>query len=683
MVLAGGEGAVLTGRLSVAAQPWLADHMVLGRVVLPGTALVEMALRAGLEVGCGQVRELVLQAPLVLPETGGVRVQVRVGGPDAAGEREVSVHGQLDADRDEWVLHASGVVTGDTDAAAGFDLSVWPPVDAVGVAVDRLYNGLAAAGYGHGPMFQGVRQVWRDADRVYAEVALPEAGAADIEGFGIHPALFDAALHSAGFLGPKDDGRPRLPFAWTGVRLFATGATVLRVALDRVGDGIRIQAADSTGQPVAAVQALVLRPVSPQQLPATPTSLTGGGDALLTVDWTTLSVAARADAVDTGNAADLSAWLTITELVQAGSGQSPSIGVGAVFADRATARAAIADGLAPPTVIALPIPASPAGSAADGVAERVRQVSGDVLELVQDWLGDDTFAGSRLLVLTRGAVPAGPGGAVRDLAGAAVWGLLRSAQTENPGRIVLGDLDPADLDPADLNPAWRRSLVALVAAGDESALAVRGSGVWAARMVRGGGAGLTVPAGDGSWALTIGGEGSLEGLSLKACGATPALGAGQVRLAVRAAGVNFRDVLIGLGMYPEPASMGSEAAGVVIEVGPEVEDLAVGDRWVRNRSGHRSADVGPDPGRVVVRPGGVGSVGVRYRVLRVAGSGRCVGRGVGADPRGCRRRRHGRRAAGPVVGAGGLRDGQCREVAGAIERGSGRRPCGVVPRSGL
>ena len=56
------------------------------------------------------------------------------------------------------------------------------------------------------------------------------------------------------------------------------------------------------------------------------------------------------------------------------------------------------------------------------------------------------------------------------------------------------------------------------------------------------------------------------------------LGAGEVRVAVRAAGVNFRDVLIALGMYPGEVAVGGEGAGVVLEVGRDVTELAVGDR---------------------------------------------------------------------------------------------------------
>ena len=87
-----GEGLTLTGRLSLATHPWLADHAVAGTVLLPGTAFLELALRAGEEAGAETVEELTLQAPLVLPEPGAVAIQVSVSGPDEEGRREISIH---------------------------------------------------------------------------------------------------------------------------------------------------------------------------------------------------------------------------------------------------------------------------------------------------------------------------------------------------------------------------------------------------------------------------------------------------------------------------------------------------------------------------------------------------------------------------------------------------------------
>ncbi|MFD9545692.1 type I polyketide synthase, partial [Streptomyces sp. NPDC060022] len=254
VTLAEGDGALLTGRLSVGAHAWLADHLVLDRLVVPGAALVEMVLRAGQEVGCALVRELVLRAPLVLPESGGVQVQVRVEGPDASGDRPVHVHASAEG-TDEWVLHASGSLAEQSASQADFDLSVWPPRGADAVDVDGFYEALAGVGFGYGPVFQGVQAAWRDEHGVYADVVLPEPGVGQVDTFGIHPALLDAALHPSGLvLGETEASGPRLPFAWSGVELFAVGATALRVAIRPEGEGITVQAADGTGAPVAIVR---------------------------------------------------------------------------------------------------------------------------------------------------------------------------------------------------------------------------------------------------------------------------------------------------------------------------------------------------------------------------------------------------------------------------------------------
>ncbi|MGW2117920.1 SDR family NAD(P)-dependent oxidoreductase, partial [Streptomyces zhihengii] len=502
--LADGDGALLTGRVSVDTQPWLADHLVQGQVVVPGAALVEMVLRAGQEAGCGLLRELILQAPLVLPETGGIQIQVRVEGPDASGDRPVQVHARAEG-TDGWFRHASGLLAPSDTRVPGFDLEMWPPRDAVAVGIDGFYDALADAGLGYGPVFQGVQAAWRDETGVYADVALPESGAGNVDLFGVHPALLDAALHPSGLILGDGDGEvsgPRLPFAWSGVELFAVGATTLRVAIQPDGDGVTIKAADSTGAPVAIVRSLTLRAVSPDRVPTAGPA----DDALFAVEWVPL-----------------------------------------------------------PSEPASPRPDAPQWTVlktGDGPVERVL---GEVLRGVQEWLADEASFGSRLAVVTRGAMPAGGPGAV-DAVGAAVWGLVRSAQSEHPDRIVLVDTDPADDSPADLS---------LLTGLDEPQIAIRDGALLAPRLTRATGSALVLPEGD--WHLRQGEDGTLESLNVEIV-EVPKPGPGQVRVSIRAAGVNFRDVLRGLGMYPEPGVMGSEAAGVVVEVGPGVEDLRVGDR---------------------------------------------------------------------------------------------------------
>ncbi|XVV05205.1 SDR family NAD(P)-dependent oxidoreductase [Actinosynnema sp. CA-248983] len=341
------DGLVFTGRLSLDTHPWLGDHDVFGTVLVPGTALVDLALSACAAVGCEVLAELTLHAPLVLPPTGGVAVQVVVGGAD----RTVRIYSKTDED---WVLHADGVASAE-DAGAGESFE-WPPADATPLEVD--YAALADRGYGYGPVFQGVRAAFRRGDEVFAEVSV-----ADVEGFEVHPALLDAALHPA----IPADGPTRLPFAWSGVRLHASAASVLRVRLTPTGeDRIALTAVDPAGRPVLTVESLTTRPVAAEQLVAR-----SHHDSLYRLEWT------------------------------------PAAG-------------------APSDV---PVHRVPRGG-------EVRAVLHETLKVLQEFLAGES---GTLVVQTEGAV-ALPGEDV-DLAGAAVWGMVRSAQAEAPGRIVLVDGD--------------------------------------------------------------------------------------------------------------------------------------------------------------------------------------------------------------------------------------------------
>ncbi|MEU3562918.1 type I polyketide synthase [Kitasatospora sp. NPDC006786] len=561
LALAGDGGAVLTGRLSTASHPWLADHAVLGRTVVPGTALVELALRAGEQVGRTVLDELVVRSPLALPERGEAHVQVRVTAPDDGGDCRLEIHARPDTgDRTPWTCHATGLLT-EAAPAEPFELAAWPPPAAEPVPLDGFYDTLADSGYGYGPAFRGLRAVWRAEDAVYAEVALPEEAADEAAGFALHPALLDAALHAVGFAGGSEVEGTALPFAWTGVRVDAVGASVLRARITRTAEGVALRLADGAGSPVATVRSLVMREVSPEALGATADA---GPDALFAVDWRPLPPAAGAAEPD------LTAWAAVGET-------APEGGPARRHTDLAALVAALEQGAAVPPVTVLAVSAGAAG--VDGAlgAGAVHAATARVLGEVRAWLAEERFADSRLVVLTRGATPAGSGtGGEADPAGAAVWGLVRSAQTENPDRIVLVDVEPQG-GAADPWAGWP----ALVG-GEEPQLAVRGGDIRVPRLVREATvARLTPPEPAGAWRLGLAGRGAgLEDVALvPAPDADAPLGADEVRVAVRSAGVNFRDVLIGLGMYPDrTAAMGSEAAGVVLEVGAGVTDLAPGER---------------------------------------------------------------------------------------------------------
>ncbi|BBB02229.1 putative polyketide synthase [Actinacidiphila reveromycinica] len=586
--LVGDGGTAMTGRLSLSAQPWLADHAVGGTVLLPGTAFVEMAIRAGDVVGCGHLDELTLEAPLLLSDTP-VQVQVVVG-PDDGGVRTVAVHARQGGDGDgaPWVRHATGTVSAAGPAPTPGDLVVWPPRDAAPLAVSDWYPRMAADGYDYGPSFQGLRAGWRRGDEVFAEVALPEQAAGEAGSFGLHPALLDAALHLSGLV--QEPGRPgevRLPFAWTGVGLHASGASVLRVRLSPDGaGGLSLTAVDEAGAPVVSVASLVLRPVGSGGSGAVAPAVR---DGLLGVAWTPVAASSTAPA-------------TTTALLGPDTRRLTGLHAPA-YADVAALAAAVAAGeQVPDVLVCAPPPGTSAASAADGTAAgTARRATARTLHLVQEWLAAEGLTASRLALVTRGAVSTAPDEGVADLAGAAVSGLVRTAQSEHPDRFVLVDL-PAAPEPDE---STTRALAAALASG-EPETAVRAGGVLARRLTRPT-AGLPVPTGADRvpWRVEAERPGTLEGLGVVPYPATAGdLAPGEVRFAVRAAGVNFRDVLITLGMYPDAALLGSEAAGVVTEVGPDVHALAVGDRVMGMVTGGFADRVVVDARKLAVIPDG-------------------------------------------------------------------------------
>ncbi len=343
------DGGVLgTARLSVATHRWLGDHVVAGVVVVPGTALVELAIRVGDEVGCGHVEELLLQAPLILPEDGGVGVHVVVEPADDSGRRTITVSAQ--ADGGEWTTHAVGVLA-EAAKVPDFDLTAWPPA-AEAVDVGSVYDDLARGGLEYGPLFQGLKAAWRDGDVVYVEVELPESEHRAAAEFGVHPALLDSVLHGIGVGGTQSAS---LPFSWTGVGLAAAGASVLRARISGRDDVVSVEIADGEGSPVAHVASLALRPISGEKFAS------AGPDSLFRVDWVP---------------AQLTGESTEDEI----------------------------------TVVVVP----------DGT---LREVTGQVLVEVQSFLAN----GDGTLVLVTGETPGQAG----------VPGLVRSAQAEHPGRIVL------------------------------------------------------------------------------------------------------------------------------------------------------------------------------------------------------------------------------------------------------
>ncbi|MGK5673960.1 type I polyketide synthase [Micromonospora sp. URMC 106] len=572
------RAVVLTGRLSVRTHPWLADHAVGGAVIVPGTGVVDMVVRAGDEVDAGQVGDLTLVNPLVLPATGAVQVQVRVGPPSDTGERTVTVHSRPEADGDtEWTRHAEGLLLPQLAAPTAVP-GEWPPADAVEVDadLDAWYAAMAEGGLGYGPAFQGLRRVWRGDDEVYAEVALPAEAAAEASRFGLHPALFDAALQASGvtaLLGDPADssGAGWMPFAFRSVALHAHGATRLRVRLRPLGpDTVAVTLADTAGQPVATVESLTFRPVAAGRADE---AAALRRTSVFHLDWAPLP-ATDATAGDTRWALLGDDTLGLAEALAAAG--HPVRG----HADLATLVEAVERyGDVPDVVLDLRFGAEPDP---DRAGEAAHDAARDALALVQGWLGEPRLEQARLVLHTRGAVGAAPGEAPRDLARASLWGLVRSAQSEHPGRFTLLDTDDA--------AASLAAVPAAVASG-EPQLAVRDGGLLVPRLARARDAGvLPLPADEVPWRLDVTEKGTLENLALLP---TPAvagdLPAGHVLVGMRASGLNFRDVVLALGMVPDQEVLGNEGAGVVLGVGPGVDDLAPGDRVMGIFSGSFSS----------------------------------------------------------------------------------------------
>ncbi|MFG1710518.1 type I polyketide synthase, partial [Nonomuraea sp. M3C6] len=405
---------VFTGRLSRRTAPWLADHAVAGGVLLPGATFAELALEAAAHAGCDRLDELIIETPLYLPDTGTVTIQVTLDPPDAERRRPVAVFARP-ADADGWQRHASGILAEDATAAAPYGwATAWPPPGATPVDIADGYERLAEQGYEYGPAFQGLRALWRIGEELYAEVVTPDG--VDVAGFGIHPALLDAAFHP--LVLSRDDEELRLPFAFSGVRLHTARAPALRVRLATTGQDAVVEAADPTGASVLSIDALRTRAAASRAT----TTLTPYG-----VDW-----------------------------VEA----SPS-----------------AAGAPDPVVI-------PCVSEQQDVTAAARELTARVLDAIAAQPDDVP-----LMFVTR------PG----DLAGAAVWGLVRSAQSEQPGRFTLAEVEDGYTD-------WGR-----LASADEPQIRVREGKLLVPRLARR--KAVTEPSTDVSGTVLVtGGTGGLGAL---------------------------------------------------------------------------------------------------------------------------------------------------------------------------
>ncbi|MCU1470893.1 MAG: Acyl transferase [Glaciihabitans sp.] len=504
--------------------PWLGDHLVREAEWVPATAFLSVLVEVGEQVGCPVVADLTLSAPLTVPEQGPAELVVVLEPADSVGRRPLTMHSRRPAGG--WIVHASGLLASRSATPAEV-LHQWPPAGASAQDLSGAYETLAGRGYHYGAAFQGLRSLWTRGTELFAEVTLPETVADAAECGTAHPALLDAALHPAVL---RAGSGLQVPFAWREVDLPRIAGRTLRIRVTPRGDEFALALFDERGHAAGTVGGLSLRPLPPE-----------------TDDGSTLELAW--EQLPDGRALAGKEWSTV---------EAPELAARQDFPDLELISPV------PPVVVA-----ALASTGAD-VLEAADQLAVAGTGLLQRWLADRRFAKSRLAVVTRGALAVADYEQVRDLAAAAVTGLVRAAQTENPGTFVLIDIDE---DPASVQA------LSSALASDEPEVVIRAGRLYRPRLRVAVTAGMPIPADTAAWRLDVTDKGTLDNLALiphpEAIGL---LGERQVRIEVRAAGLNFRDVTVGLGLVATEKTMGSEASGVVTEVGSAVTGFAPGDR---------------------------------------------------------------------------------------------------------
>ncbi|WP_081000047.1 type I polyketide synthase [Pseudomonas coronafaciens] len=543
-------GMLLTGTLGLGAHPWLADHAAAGVVLLPGTAYLDMLLFAAAQTDCTQLLELTLQAPLVLEQQGQIDLLLTVSRAEAEGLRQASLHARRHGDATAgWTLHASAqLVPMPPQTLIPLD-QAWPPTAAIPLDSAALYQRLSEAGYEYGLAFRGLTAAWQDGERTYVEVTLPETLPSGTH--VLHPALLDAALHPLALADEEAAAPLRLPFAFSGVSVTAERPRQLRAVLQRTqAETYSVSAYDETGNALLHIAALQLRPASRDTL--RDLARVQPAHDLLRLTWSQLSARPRVQRA-------------VTRWVRIGTAE-PGLSSAPTYPSLTALGQALESSTTPADVLVWPLPEVQGANS----ALATRQLCVEVIAQLQVWLAEERLADTRLLVVTRKANATVAGEAV-DPAHAALWGLLHSAQNENPGRLLLLDTEGPLADPAPLQA---------VLASDQRQLALRRGQLLVPHLTRSGpNSVLTPPLGGGAWRLEITRAGNLDDLALQPEPQADApLENGQIRLAVRAAGVNFYDVVCALGLIPPQHKLGTEAAGIVTEVGTGVTDLRPGDR---------------------------------------------------------------------------------------------------------
>ena len=617
--LASGQVAFET-QFSARAPRWLNDHRVYGRIVAPGALYAAQAAAASSGPGPVALEGVRIERALVLPDTGadgdkgGRRVQLLLEADDGSGNRSFAVFSRT-ADAESWVRHASGqmssgaAVTAVPRSAAALDRlrAELPPV-----AVATLYGQMVSSGIWHGPSFQTLTAVWSGGTEALGEVNLPKD--APETGSPIHPALLDGCSHLASAIGhPRAAGAGALwlPIGWD--RLVLSGPLPTRIfcharhtgATETDAGGPAIRRADlllytPDGTALGAVEGFALRRTTRSELLRVSEST---AEMLYELAW--IEDPGAPSPVDSPPGPDVGPAETTEEpgvwLIAAPHGRR-DLDFALALADALRERrqtVLVAAGAEGPGVTTLPVggreawgalaedlsakrplagivdlgglPGRGTTAAAAELAEDVRVSASSSLALVQG-LGDaNVLPLSGLWFVTSGGQVIGEGNG-GELSGSVLWGFGRTvAQEMTALGVRMVDLDPEE--PESLG----RLVGELLEPDQETQVAYRGGRRLLARLVRTGGR-VELPAG-GAWRLRRDRGGSLRDLEAETV-ESRVLGSGEVRAAVEATGVNFHDVLVGMGLVDVDSPLGGEFCGRVLEVGPEVTGMSAGDRVV-------------------------------------------------------------------------------------------------------
>jgi len=582
--LASGD-SVYTSRLSVKSQPWLSDHVIYGTVVVPGATYAAMALAA---VGVpARVKDVFFYEPIILPEKSSREVQLSLHPLDGGGESSFKVHSRPYGVRDaEWSLNAEGTVTtgaGDTD-----DEPVSEQAEPVDAAIERmnrmrpqeLFETFADMELAWGPTWSGsLKSLWLGEGEAIGDVLVGEELAEQLGTEPMHPVLMDlctgVAFPAFPALLAAEQGVSDLflPLRYGQVTLrekmprrFYCRATWHNSALDSETQVFDLDFVDRDGRQLGGIREFTVKRAPREAL------LRGlGGDAtrlLYTLGWHEVPPPPPGD----GGADAHGTWLiagfdelaaTIPGCVRLDRAGDPEL-LGRQLA-QAHERGAGFSGV---------VWRSSAPSADESTAEaeaRLETELANLLSAVHTVQGGQVKLPGGLWIVTDKAVACESSEPV-DAVQAALWGFGRTTINEEPAlRCKLVDCDGSQ-------EAVRALANLLATPVDEPELALRQGKLLASRLLPWARSGhLTVPRG-ADYVLAPTERGAIDNLRLTETD-VPTPDEGYVQVRVEAAGLNFRDVLNVLGLYPgDPGPIGGDFAGTVTQLGDGVTGLEVGQR---------------------------------------------------------------------------------------------------------